>query len=114
MSRAILSLVLLLAGGCYWIDEEPSFTFYNRSSLVITELRMLPMGDARWGPDLVAGTLEPGEALAVPEMECDAFDLRVVIEGGGTCVFDNLWLCDADLNWNFYDWMMADCEWDTR
>jgi hypothetical protein len=114
MKRAILSLWLLLAAGCYWVvDEDQSFSLHNRSSLSLIDVRMQPMDAVGWGPNLLAGDwLEPGDTLVVDEMACDAFDLRVVVHGGASCVYHNLWMCMADLHWDFDDDMMIDCEWD--
>lgn len=71
----------------------------NRSDFAIIEIHVTPVGNASWGPNLLAGDiLEPGESLVLGA-DCGLYDALLVDEAGVDCELHDLDLCLNDARW---------------
>lgn len=81
LRRAILALLLALAGGPALAQGDPSFNLVNRSGQAINEIYVTPVTQQNWGRDLLGSDILPnGRAFAVriaPAAGCRQ-DVRVV------------------------------------
>lgn len=103
--RPFTSALAVLAGvavatGC--IDDsgpDASLRVINRSDYWITEIRVTPIDEVDWGPNLLDGDgLAPGESLVV-RVHCDFYDALLVDEDGVECRVYDLDLCLNDATW---------------
>lgn len=78
---------------------DSSLTIANDSSYVITSVYLAAEDDPSWGPDLLPGTLFPGEELTIGAIDCDTYDVLVVDETGVECELSGLDLCFDDDLW---------------
>jgi hypothetical protein len=101
--RLITTLFVVLgsaavAAGCS-NSADASLTVKNHSDFAIVELRVTPVGNPSWGPNLLAGdTLEPGESLVLAA-ECNTYDALLVDESGVDCQVNDVDLCLNDATW---------------
>jgi hypothetical protein len=111
MTRTTLALITLAiattAAGC---GGDSSLTVANESSYVLTEIRIAPIDDPNWGPDLLGGdVLLPGEDLVITNIDCDTYDVLVVDDTDLDCVITDLDLCFDDALWVVDDVDLAIC-----
>jgi len=96
-----------LAAGCTTtvttepVDPGPDATLsvQNSSSFAIVEIHVTPVGNASWGPNLIAGdVLLPGESLTLG-VNCGRYDALLVDDDDVDCELRNLDLCLNDADW---------------
>lgn len=80
-------------------DGDSTLTVSNRSSYWIDQLHLAHVNNPSWGPDLVEGSLAPGEDVIVYDIACGRYDVMVVDETGVECELSNLDLCFDDGHW---------------
>jgi hypothetical protein len=89
------------SGSAEVIIDDPDATLLvdNQSDFAIVEIRVTPVGDPSWGPNLLGGdVLLPGESLLL-DVECDTYDALLVDEDGVDCELENVNLCLNDADW---------------
>ena len=99
-------------GGCVVSegdDGDSTLTVSNRSSYWLDEIHLADVNDPSWGPDLVDGSLAPGEDLTIFDIECGRYDVLVVDETGVECELANLDLCFDDGQWVVDDLTLDVC-----
>lgn len=100
LAAAVSASVL---GGCVVSEDgddgDSTLTVSNRSSYWLDEIHLADVNDPSWGPDLVDGSLAPGEDLTIFDIECGRYDVLVVDETGVECELANLDLCFDDGHW---------------
>lgn len=89
--------------------EDATLLVVNDSSYVLTEVRIAPVGDRSWGPNLLPDVLFPGEELLIVDIECDTYDVLVTDETGVDCVLGNVDLCFNDDTWVVTDFTLDVC-----
>lgn len=116
MTRALLlgaAIAAMSLGGCVVAadtdDGDSTLTVSNRSSYWIDELHLANVNDPSWGPDLVDGSLAPGEDAIIFDIECGRYDVMVVDETGVECELSNLDLCFDDGLWVIDDLTLDIC-----
>lgn len=109
----VLAITATVApAGCIVVtdDADSSLEITNRSSYVLTEIRVAAVDAPTWGPDLLGGdVLYPDESLIVA-LDCGDYDALVVDELGAECVLSNLYLCYDDAEWVITDSALAECD----
>ena len=85
-------------GGGSSISSEGTITVRNDSSHVLTEVRVAPIDQVDWGPNLLPDVLYPGEDLTV-SVACDTYDVLVTDDRDRMCVLGDLDLCFSDNVW---------------
>lgn len=79
--------------------SDASLRVENRSDFAIIEIHVTPVGNASWGPNLLAGDiLMPGESLVLGA-DCGFYDALLVDEAGVDCELHDLDLCLNDARW---------------
>ena len=104
---ALLALSLtscIISGG-----GDASITIANDSDFVLVDIRVSPVGNSSWGPNVLRGdVLYPGEELTVV-LDCDYYDVLVEDELGDTCVIADIDLCFSDDVWVIRNSTLAFC-----
>jgi hypothetical protein len=90
-------------------DGSSTLTVSNDSSYYIDELHFAHVNDPSWGPDLVDGSLAPGEDAIIYDIACGRYDVMVVDETGVQCELNNLDLCFDDGHWRITDLTLDIC-----
>ena len=106
------AIAALSLGGCVVTegdDGDSTLTVSNRSSYFIDELHLAHVNDPSWGPDLVDGSLAPGEDAIIFDIACGRYDVMVVDETGVECELSNLDLCFDDGHWRIDDLTLDIC-----
>lgn len=110
LGAAIAAVAL---GGCVvTTDDDPgdsTLTVSNRSSFWLDELHIAHVNDPSWGPDLIDGSLAPGEDIVIFDIACGRYDVMVVDETGVECELNNLDLCFDDGRWVIDDVTLDVC-----
>jgi hypothetical protein len=115
--RTSLMLVLALAasacsasGGVSVNGPGPdgTITIDNASTHVLTEVRVAPVGQVDWGPNLLPDVLYPDEQLTV-SVACDTYDVLVSDDRGRDCELDSLDLCFSDSIWTVDNSTLRNC-----
>jgi hypothetical protein len=110
----ILMLAALAGGagaGCVASDGsgDSTLTVSNDSSFFIDEIHLAEVSDPSWGPDLVGGSLAPGEDVTIVDIDCGTYDVLVVDETGVECELQNFDLCFDDGLWVIDDVTLDTC-----
>ena len=102
LNRIALSLALAVSASACIVTTggaDGTLTVENRSSYLIYELYVAPVGTVSWGPNLLSGDyLGPNEIIDI-DVQCDDYDARLVDETGLECKVYNLDLCLNDAVW---------------
>lgn len=117
MTRRFAFLLLALslplaASGCVIVTDDGSSTLSvtNRSSFVLTEIRVADIDAPTWGPNLLGGdVLYPDESLDV-SVDCGNYDALVVDETGAECTLPNIDLCFDNAEWVISDAALSQCD----
>jgi hypothetical protein len=116
-----LGVVLALAIGCD-SDRRPSprpappargqpFVIGNRTPHAIAELRVAPVAERSWEPNLLGAPLLPGAEAVTAHLPCAHYDVLVVRSDGTHCVLPNTALCFAGEPWRIHDVTLEACLW---
>lgn len=110
LPTSLLAIILATAAtACVASDGDTSLTIANRSSYFLDEIHLAEVSDPSWGPDLISGSLAPGEDLIITQIACGTYDVLVVDETGVDCELQNLELCfDSDV-WVIDDVILDVC-----
>jgi hypothetical protein len=107
------AVAALSLGACVVSDDDDdsssTLTVENRSSYWIDELHIAHVSDPSWGPDLVDGSLAPGDDAVIYDIACGRWDVMVVDETGVQCELNNLDLCFDDGVWTIDDVTLDVC-----
>jgi hypothetical protein len=95
-------------GGGGSINAPASLSVENDSSFTLTEVRVAPVDQVDWGPNLLPDVLFPGESLTI-DLDCDTYDVLVSDNAGRSCELDSLDLCFSDDIWHVDDATLANC-----
>jgi hypothetical protein len=116
MTRALFlgaAISAMALGGCVVSEDgddgDSTLTVSNRSSYWLDEIHLAHVNDPSWGPDLVDGSLAPGEDITIFGIECGRYDVLVVDETGVECELANLDLCFDDGAWVVDDFTLDVC-----
>jgi hypothetical protein len=90
------------------IDSHGTITVDNASSHVLTEIRVAPVDQVDWGPNLLRDVLYPDEQLTI-SVACDNYDVLVSDDRGRQCVLGDLDLCFSDSLWTIDDATLHSC-----
>lgn len=99
--RNLALLTALLASGCVVDNSDNGATLRvkNHSDFMIDELYVTGIGNASWGPNLVAGDpMKPGDTVDV-DVACGTYDAQLVDHSGTVCELDAIDLCFDDATW---------------
>ncbi len=88
--------------------SDGTITVDNGSTHVLTEVRVAPIDQVSWGPNLLPGPLFPSDSLTV-SVVCDNYDVLVVDDKGRQCVLGDLDLCFSDSVWTIDNATLHDC-----
>ena len=82
-----------------------TITIVNKCSFDIHQIYLSDVDEDKWGKDLLDKdeVLKPGESIDV-EIECGAWDAKLVAGDESTCIVGGVDICSADI-WN----VTADC-----
>ena len=117
MSHRLTSLALasfaLAAAACSGsttttINAPATLTVRDDSSFALIELRVAPVDQVDWGPNLLPSELLPGDTVQV-DLACDTYDVLVTDEAGRMCTLGNLDMCFSDNVWVVDDQTLANC-----
>src|SRR5262245_42258818 len=89
-------LALATTSGCIIIDDDDGssdLTVANRSSYVLTEVRLAEINDPTWGRNLLPQPLFPNEDLVIGGIDCGRWDVMVVDNTSVECVLSDIDLC---------------------
>lgn len=108
---AIIPLFALTLSGCIIVsdDGDSSLTIENESTYDIYEVYLTEVGSRDWGPDLLRGTLRPGDYLVIDYIECGNYDALVVDDTDLPCELRNFRLCFDDAVWVITDRTLDAC-----
>lgn len=67
----------------------------NGSRRTLLHVYVAPTDDLRWGVDRLPRPLDPGSSLELADLDCDAYDVKVVTAAGTTHVLQAVELCGA-------------------
>ena len=101
----VLSVVAMAAGctATVEVDDTPrddaTLTIANDSSYILDELYVTNVASDSWGPNLIGGSLEPGDSVIVGVIDCGRYDVLVTDETGLDCELSNISLCFSDQIW---------------
>jgi len=90
------------------IARDSSITIDNASSHVLTEVRVAPVDQVDWGPNLLPDVLYPDESLTI-DVACDTYDVLVSDDRGRSCVLGDLDLCFSDNIWTIDNATLRNC-----
>ena len=80
-------------------EDGKGIRFWNLTLHTITNLRMSPAGESRWGPDQCQndrdGTVEHDERLRITGIAPGRYDVNLVDETGRTCIVRNIEVRDG-------------------
>jgi hypothetical protein len=94
------------------IQEESKIKIVNKSDLNIDHIYFSAPDKNTWDEDDILGddeVLEPNESIVVM-MECGNWDVKLVLEDGGTCLGYDEHICGAEV-WEITN---ADCDGDGK
>lgn len=95
-------------GGGGTTANDATVTVRNDSTHVLTEVRVAPIDQVDWGPNLLSDVLYPGEDLTVA-VTCDTYDVLVTDDRDRMCVLGDLDLCFSDNVWDIDNQTLRDC-----
>lgn len=103
--RFLASALLLALTACAIETDDgvvdATLTVQNRSDFAIVDIRLTPVDNPSFGPNLLGGdVLLPGEDITLGA-DCGTFDGRVTDEDGVQCDLFDLDLCRNDAVWVF-------------
>lgn len=105
-------LAAALATGCIVqapaTNSDGTITIDNASSHVLTVVRIAPVDQIGWGPDLLPDVLYPNEVITVL-LSCDSYDVMVTDDRQRDCVVGNLDLCFSDRRWIIDNTTLRNC-----
>jgi hypothetical protein len=110
LTLALAFVLAAAAGGCV-VDSGSSnatITVRNDSSHILTEVRVAPVNQVSWGPNLLPDVLNPGEDLTV-SVRCDTYDVLVTDDRDRMCVLGDLDLCFSDNVWSIDNATLHSC-----
>jgi hypothetical protein len=90
------------------IDSHGTITVDNASSHVLTEIRVAPVDQVDWGPNLLGDVLYPNEQLTI-SVACDNYDVLVTDDRDRQCVLGDLDLCFSDQIWTIDNATLHSC-----
>lgn len=85
-----------------------SITIDNASSHVLTEVRVAPVDQVSWGPNLLPDVLYTNERLTV-SVSCNTYDVLVTDDRARDCVLGNFDLCFTDQVWVIDNTTLRNC-----
>ena len=110
LSKTIIAIALAAAASaCTTSGGDSTFTISNRSSYFLDEIHLATVDNPTWGPDLISGSLAPGEDLIITNITCDTYDVQVVDETGVECELHNIDLCFDNDGWTVDDVILDVC-----
>jgi hypothetical protein len=111
LARSVLLTTVLAAGlgACTSDGGDSTLTISNQSSYFIDQIHLAEVSDPTWGPDLIDGSLAPGEEVTIVDIDCGTYDVLVVDETGVECELANLDLCFDDEAWVIDDLTLDVC-----
>lgn len=98
-TAALLAATLSTTAGCIISDGDSTFSIYNDSDYVLTEVYVAEIDDPTWGSNYLDEPLFPGDELVIVDIECDTYDVLIVDEFDVECELLNLDLCFDDDTW---------------
>jgi len=88
-----------VVAGCTGSTSDASLRVENRSDFAIVELRVTPVGNGSWGPNLLGGdALFPGESVVLG-VSCNTYDALLVDDSGVDCQVNGIDLCLNNADW---------------
>ena len=108
---AFVPAAALALAACFTSSSSSSngtITVRDDSSFKLVELRVAPVDQVSWGPNLLPSELFPGDELTI-DVSCDTYDVLVTDEAGRMCTLNNLDLCFSDNVWIIDDQTLATC-----
>jgi hypothetical protein len=93
-------------GGTY--SSNGTITIDNGSTHPIYDLRVAPINQVSWGPNLLSRDLLPNDRLVI-DVSCGSYDVLVVDDRARSCTLGNLNLCNADQVWTLDDYTLRNC-----
>jgi hypothetical protein len=88
--------------------SDATITVRNDSTHTLTEVRVAPVDQVDWGPNLLPDVLFPGENLTI-SVACDTYDVLVTDDQDRMCVLGNLDLCFSDNVWDIDNQTLRNC-----
>jgi hypothetical protein len=90
----LVSTALGHGGSSSAAEEGKGIRFWNLTLHTITQLRMSPAGESRWGPDQCRndrdGAVEHDERLRIIGIAPGRYDVRLADETGRACIVRNI------------------------
>jgi hypothetical protein len=109
-TSTILLAVLAATASCVIVADDSRLTIRNRSSHLLTAIRVTGVGDQTWGPNLLDHSLYPGQSFSI-DVGCGWYDVMVSNERNVDCVLSGLHLCFGDDVWRIDDATLDACAW---
>jgi hypothetical protein len=106
LACAIASAIACGGGGGG--NSDGSITIENASSHVLYEVRVAPINQVSWGPNLLPDRLFTNERLTI-SVACNTYDVMVVDDLDRPCTLGNLDLCFADKLWVIDNATLRNC-----
>ena len=89
-------------------SSDGTITVDNASTHTLTEVRVAPVDQVSWGPNLLPDVLFPNERITV-SVACSTYDVLVSDDRGNSCVLGNLDLCFSDSTWAIDNATLRNC-----
>lgn len=90
LSVLLISIALAASASCAIAEDGKGIRFWNLTLHTITQLRMSPAGESRWGPDQCQndrdGTVDHDERLRITNIAPGRYDVKLTDQTGRSTV----------------------------
>jgi hypothetical protein len=94
LSVWLVSMALAASASCAIAEDGKGIRFWNLTLHTITQLRMSPAGESRWGPDQCQndrdGTVDHDERLRITNIAPGRYDVKLTDQTGRSCTVRNI------------------------
>jgi len=94
LATLLVSSALGASASCAIAQDGKGIRFWNLTLHTITQLRMSPAGENRWGPDQCEndrdGTVDHDERLRITNVAPGRYDVKLTDQAGRSCTVRNI------------------------